>query len=334
MDDGESARTGRSRLEAWYERWAFPGPARAASAGPGRPFCAGRPFVCGVNLPWLTYGCDFGRSAWRPAGGVSEPATRAALRGQLGRLAGRGIDLVRWFVLCDGRSGVRVAADGTPAGVDDRVPADIDAALEELDRAGMRAIFVLLDFLLAASPRADTGVQLGGRRNWLADAGGRARLVDLVLRPIVERCGRTAPVAAWDVLNEPEWITRGYAWHGAARRVPRRQMRRFFADAVAMIHASSTFPATVGLASAAGLGLVREADLDLFQVHWYDRVALRWPLETPAAHYGLDRPLLLGEYPTRGSRRTAGDIVDTVRRAGFAGALAWSALSRDPASAE
>jgi hypothetical protein len=236
--------------------------------------------------------------------------------------------------LCDGRSGIRVSADGATAGIDDAVLADVDAALEELDRAGMQAVLVLLDFLLAASARHEAGVQMGGRRRWIADDDERARLVDLVLRPLVERHGRDAPVAAWDVLNEPEWMTRGWGRHDAVIRVSRRQVRRFLAESAAMVRASSPFPVTVGLASAGGLELVRNLGLDVYQVHWYDRDELRWPLQTPVARYGLDRPVLLGEYPTRGSRRTAGDIVETAQRAGYAGALAWSALARDAASAK
>jgi len=96
MDHADAARPFRSRLEAWYERLAFPPESSPAPpTATGRLFCAGRPFVQGVNLPWLTYGCDFGRSAWCPRGGVSDPSTRAALREQLVRLAGTGVELVR-----------------------------------------------------------------------------------------------------------------------------------------------------------------------------------------------------------------------------------------------
>jgi hypothetical protein len=44
---------------------------------------------------------------------------------------------------------------------------------------------------------------------------------------------------------------------------------------------------------------------------------------------GLDRPLILGEFPTRGSRRMPVEIVGVARQHGYAGALAWSVLSAD-----
>ena len=55
-------------------------------------------------------------------------------------------------------------------------------------------------------------------------------------------------------------------------------------------------------------------------------------LERPVATLGLDRPLLLGEYPTRGSALSPPAIVEVARRAGYHGALAWSLLAEDSAS--
>jgi hypothetical protein len=45
------------------------------------------------------------------------------------------------------------------------------------------------------------------------------------------------------------------------------------------------------------------------------------------------RPVLLGEFPTRGIEAHAEDIVATARTAGYAGAFYWSALSQDECSA-
>jgi hypothetical protein len=77
---------------------------------------------------------------------------------------------------------------------------------------------------------------------------------------------------------------------------------------------------------------VKDARLDVYQVHWYDALQRRAPLETPVASLGVDRPVLLGEFPTRGSRRSPSDIVAAAKRAGYSGALAWSMLAEDPAS--
>ena len=44
------------------------------------------------------------------------------------------------------------------------------------------------------------------------------------------------------------------------------------------------------------------------------------------------RPVLLGEFPTRGTRRTMRGILTMARQAGYSGAFFWSALAEDQAS--
>ena len=299
-------------------------------------------FVVGANLPWLSYGGDIGANAWQPAGGCARPEVRATLRGHLEALAASGAALVRWFLFCDGRAGLPSDADGGPAGLDAYVLPDLDAAVEELDRAGLRAIFVLVDFHWFHRAGVISGVQIGGRGRWLTDSPWRARTFERVLAPLLDRYGRFEAIAAWDIINEPESVTRygrAAAWMGPVvdRRVQgagvgRSAMRGFIGDAVRLVHERTTQAATVGLARASSLDLVRGLDLDLYQVHWYDKHELRGPLSQPVSDFALDRPVLLGEFPTRGSRRSPGDIVDAARRAGYAGALGWSAAADDKTS--
>lgn len=289
-------------------------------------------FWLGANLPWQRYGLDFGANRWQPEGGVAQPGRRAALRGTLERLAGQGSRVVRWFMLADGRAGLVEAPDGRIEGLDDHVFRDADAALEELERTGLQVIFVLFDFHWFTPRRGVEDVRLGGRSAVATDADQRRRLIGRVVTPLLERYGRHSSILAWDVVNEPEWVTRS-TWSLARRwRVRRPLMRSFVRDVVAAIHDHASQPVTVGSASARTLHLVQGLGLDVYQVHWYDAFERHAPLERPLADLGLDGPLILGEFPTRGSRRTPADIVRTAREAGYAGALAWSALAHDEAS--
>jgi hypothetical protein len=289
-------------------------------------------FWLGANLPWLTYGCDFGANLWQPEGGVAQPGRRATLRVALERLAGQGTRTVRWFMLADGRAGIVESPEGRIEGLDDHVFRDADAALEELERTGLQVIFVLFDFHWFMARQVAEGVRLGGRSAVAIDADERRRLIGRVVTPLVERYGRHPSVLAWDVLNEPEWVTRR-RW-GLPRRglVPRAAMRAFIRDVVDVIHRHGSQAATAGSASACSLRLVEGLGLDVYQVHWYDHLDPRAPLAAPVADLGLDRAVILGEFPTRGSQRSPEDIVRTAREAGYAGALAWSALAGDEAS--
>jgi hypothetical protein len=246
----------------------------------------------------------------------------------LGRLAGAGLTTVRWFLFCDGRAGIRFDAGGRPLGLDAFVFRDIDAALGISTSRGLALIFVLLDFTWCRRGRVVNGVRLGGHRAVIARGGPRARLLEGVLAPVLHRYGREPGVAAWDLFNEPEWATLGYG--GLRRGWPVRPgaMRAFLREASAIAHGAATQPVTVGLASARGLPLVGGCALDLYQVHWYDRSERRGPLARPPIGR-LDRPLLLGEFPSCGSRRSVGDVLRTARQSGYCGALAWSATAGD-----
>ena len=289
-------------------------------------------FLVGVNLPWLTYGGDFGANRWHPDGGVARPAQRALLRSTLAPLSDLGVEVVRWFVLTDGRAGLRDDAGGGLLGLDAFVLRDLDAAVDEVERAGLRAIFVLLDFHWFRPARVVHGVQTGGRRSIAIDPAQRSLLLDHVIRPILERCGTHPAIAAWDVINEPEWVTRTTRFNPWSSRVARSNMRTFIGAIVDLIHQVTVHAATVGCASTRSLPLVRGLELDLYQAHWYDKLDRRAPLCRPVADLGLDRPLLLGEFPTRGSVRSPSDIIATARANGYAGALSWSVLANDMAS--
>jgi hypothetical protein len=286
-------------------------------------------FVVGVNLPWVHYGGDFGANAWRPAGGLSQPDRYAEADATLARIADRGISLIRWFVLCDARAGVRIAADGRPTGLDNATARDLDAAIALLEKRSLRAVFVLLDFLLAQRGRVVNGVQTRGRVTWLRGEHARGALVERVLRPLAAHVNGAAAVHAWDLLNEPEWVTLGWGGLDPWQCVSARTMRRFLRDCVAGVRSVSPAPVTVGLSSARGLPLVRDLGLDFYQVHWYDHVDPPASLAAPVADLGLDAPLVLGEFPTAGSSQRPSGILATARGAGYAGAWAWSFLAAD-----
>jgi hypothetical protein len=281
------------------------------------------PFLTGANLPWVHYGIDFGANAWRPDGGVAQAEERARLESTFATLAAAGVHYVRWFLFCDGRAGIAFSVGGKPLGLDDFVFRDMDAALEVASRHGIRIMFVLLDFLWCDPASATRGVQMGGRSDVLADAAGRDALLDLVVRPVLERYSEEPTILAWDVINEPEWI----------KTVEPEALHAWLADTVTLIHSATSHPATIGSAGVRWRDRYVDLNLDFYQVHWYDKLKKQPPLDTPVEALGFDRPVLLGEFPTRGSKRTPEEIVDAARAAGYSGAFYWSVLAKDECSA-
>jgi hypothetical protein len=293
---------------------------------------AHRPFVRGVNLPWISYGNDVGHSAWHPHGGLSRPEARARLDGVFGRLADAGAPVVRWFVFCDGRAGICEDGNGLAEGLDEHVFEDFRTAVATAEAYGLALIPVLLDFHWCRGGEEVHGVRCGGRAIHLADPAGRARLLEHVFRPLLARFGGRDGILAWDLINEPEWVTFSWRSWDARHGVLPDAMTDYIGEAAALVHECTDHAATVGLASAAGLGRVRGLGLDLLQVHWYDALDRECPLAAPPSAWGADAPVLLGEFPTRGSRLSPQAIEAHARAAGYTGALAWSLLGDDPSS--
>ena len=185
-----------------------------------------------------------------------------------------------------------------------------------LREAGLRGLLVLTDFLWFAPARVENGVQLGGRRELVRDPEKRARLLERVFAPIAERCARAPEIAAFDLMNEPEWATLGTGTLDPRRAISRREMRAFLSELAVSFHERAPQPVCVGLASARWRSLAFGLPLDFEQVHWYESLdsltALARPVAPPGP--GLRAPLL-GEFPTRGaSLRARADLRD--RRAG------------------
>lgn len=234
-------------------------------------------------------------------------------------------------MLCDGRAGLRLSRDGTPSGLDDHFFADADAGIGLAGEHGLRLMLVLLDFHWFRPARWVNGVQLGGRGHVVTRPDRRAALLEEVIAPILERYGHHPAVWAWDVINEPEWATRRMGG-GFRHSVSAPVMRELIEAIAAMVRLYTEHSLTVGLVSTRALDLVRGADVDFYQLHWYDSVADRVPLDGPVSDLGLDRPVLLGEFPTAGSPRLTDAILGAARGSGYAGALAWSLLAADSAS--
>jgi hypothetical protein len=286
------------------------------------------PFVLGANLPWIQYGCDFGANAWQPAGGLKHRADLDRIRRHFEALATRGISALRWFMLCDGRAGVRFDPDGFPLGVDEAFFPDVDVAIELTREAGLRVIWVLLDFSWCKPARTVNGVQLGGHRRAIQSASQRRALIDNVLSPVLRRYGNEPVVQAWDLINEPEWITRGVGSWNPFRWVSSAAVRAYLRETAAAVHALTAQDVTVGSARPRWLWLVSDTGLDFYQPHWYEHLERRAPLPS-VTELALDRPAWLGEFPARGTTRSAREVVDVARQSGYGGAFVWSLLAGD-----
>lgn len=321
----------------------------------------------GVNYPWRDYGWDFGTAppAWRREGAT--PRWADDIDRHLRHFAGLGIDVVRWFVLGDGLTygsgslAPRKRSSGArgwrfdPPPLDAGFLAHYEQLLGRFDASvangapRVQLLPVLIDFHFCGAgitpvarpdprrgfaPVSDPGWVKQGRADAIIEGHARATFLDRVLDPLLAVSGRHASaIYAWELINEPEWITAGWhPGHLARPPVPEASMRAFIGEGADRIRRAG-FKATTGFASARGL---RTSGIfcDVNQFHHY-----------PAGRSTLDPhvfdpafPGIIGEFATAPADvwpelvpagQTVLDRLKLIAARGYALALPWSFRSQD-----
>jgi len=258
----------------------------------------------GANLPWINYGWDLGRNPWGGApGGFSSNV--ANLNEDFRFLSGHGVGLVRVFLFCDLRSGVLFGDDLL---FDDHVYPDMDALAAAADRYHLLLLPVLFDYLLADGVSREGGTAVGEHPELLTT--DRDKLISL-MSEFLARYGQNPRIYAWEIMNEPEWIT----------RVSQADLATFVAEMAAAIHGNTSQLATLGSKNLASCGLWTGLGLDLYQSHHYDSMGTNLPaVFPPVSGLDLDQPVIVGELqPTLVS-----DKLGVIQQNGYVGALFWS----------
>jgi len=295
--------------------------------------------IRGINYPWTVfegranYGCDFGRNKWHCHTGVSAHAQDVL--DDFAAMSAAGLEVARWFVFTDGRSGIDWTADGDIAGLAPTFVTDLDAALDIAAAYRMRLCLVLLDFLWFDDPQ---------RRLALLDRHGASAFLDRVLDPFLDRYGRAAAIHSFDLINEPDWVIEELATDPHRGVWPLSRLRSFAGEMAKRVRARSKAMITIG---GGRVMAAREwddpvYDLDFIQVHSYPDVRHPFRDDTvfgkAAADFGLSKPLLIGEFPSQPRVHPPGhlspvytlaDYLALARDGGYLGAWPWSFKGTD-----
>jgi hypothetical protein len=327
-------------------------------------------FLHGCNYPWSTdgqtifYGLDFGANVWGSHLGVS--TRRAEIARDFAEMAALGFTVARWFVFCDGRSGILYDEAALPVAPDAHLFGDLDVALSIARDAGIRLVLVLLDHRWMFDGVRDTiadpvsGLMLQaqlpeGRARVLLTEAGQDALVDTVFAPMLRRYGPRGAradlgeqIAAWELMNEPDWIVeeweRDLSRH-VARPMPFEMLARLITRFSEAVHEHTRALATLGGGRARNLWAWDDdaLGLDLLQVHHYPD--LRRPdrdddlFGVPADALAVNRPVILGEFPGNGPVQhpegtsppplTLEEYLEFGVANGYAGAWPWSFSGTD-----
>jgi hypothetical protein len=306
----------------------YASPSMAVAAGNRIPWLGGSWYLQGADYPWVNYGNDFGGNAWG-AYGVHSSGTNATVDADFTKMAAEGIHVTRWFVFTDGRAGITFA-NGLPTGLDTYVFQDLDAAVQIAAKHNIYLNLVLLDFSFMFNATTVNGVQIGGHANLINTSAGQQALINNVFVPVFQRYGHNAQIISWEVMNEPEWaITEDGALNGnISQPSSLANFQSLTTQVATAIHANTQSYVTVGEASMKWDQQWKGLGLDFYQIHYYDWMQPYPVTNVYAATYaslGLDRPVVLGEFPAGGSATaTLQQYLDTWFNNGYAGTWSWS----------
>jgi hypothetical protein len=316
----------------WYLRSIAP-PTLVTSISETGKFPDSTKFVAGVNYPWYQYGSDFGTTGWGHLG-VSNPTTAAGIDKDFAYLESQHVLLVRWYLFCDGHAGIVYGKNGKVTGVDDYLFPDIDAAIIIADAHNIHLMFVLVDYTFFNKAKYMTGVKLGGHSDIATDATKRQAYLDNALKPLLERYASNPTIVAWEVNNEPEWAMQmplAQIRNLVSNRIPVATMQAFVIEQIKYVHMYAHQPATVGSAMRDMIyDYWTGAKLDFYDFHYYPYMGLTSnAYDVPAADLKLDKPLLIGELPSKNGFAGIQDYLRIARKNRYAGALAWSLRAED-----
>jgi len=308
----------------------------------------GKPlFISGMNIAWNNYGNEAG----------DNPVQIEKFVNQFKQIKSAGGNAVRWWLHTDMRSEPKINSNGEITRIGTKT---IDNIRQVLDSAYNYGIVVSICLFAHGLLDLDDDAIVANNKKFLTEPENLDTYINIVLKPMLEAVGNHPAIMCWEVFNEPEGMTSD-AGGWTKGRIPMSDVLRITARIAAVIHDKTLKLASTGvhefgkmkkwysdtaLKDAAGSDpLASKAYLDFYMAHYYPQYGgtSESPFHNTADSWGMDRPVLIGEFPAQswdgnngyGSIQsgTAMDIIAAYEYAydnGYSGAMSWSMTESDP----
>lgn len=305
-------------------------------------------YINGMNVPWNAFGSDAGTHyQW---GSLYDSTFFHTLFQECKEY---GVNCVRLWIHCDGRTSPEFDANGAVSGLDDNFLAN----LEDIFRIGQKNSVMVMPCLWSFDMTKDftgsAGKYAGLHADLIKDSLKTVSYINNALIPMVKRFAQTCNLFAWEIINEPEWSISGPGT--TVQLVSKKEMVRFCGMIAEAIHSNSSKMVTVGSAclkwNSTKIGPAEAhywsdssfadaynkpgSKIDFYQIHYYDWMFNPdWGYDpfqatkTPA-YWNLDKPALIGENPGVEGKYTLKQMIDNAYANGYAGIMPWSYDSVD-----
>jgi hypothetical protein len=289
-------------------------------------------FASGINLAWRDFSKDL------------DYVDEANFTQVLDQIQAAGGNTLRWWLHTNGRFSPDFGADGRVTGIDHKEITNMRRVLDMTYERGIAISMCLWSFDMLQPQGQDQNRM----KNLLEDPAITQTYIDNALIPLLEEIGDHPAVLSWEIFNEGEGATTEFGWTPVRSQMRYvQQFTNLLAGAIhrtvpgALVSTSSwSFTALTDKdgnynyysdARLVAAGGDPEGTLDFYQIHFYPQHYgnNKSPFHRPASYWGLDKPILIGEFPETGVQERVDPhltTLETYQRAyalGYAGALAW-----------
>jgi len=297
-------------------------------------------FLNGINLAWINFGRDL------------QSFDEVRFVAALDELADARGNTLRWWLHTNGSTSPLYGEDGRVIGLG-------ESDIRNLQRAAALAYergILLMPTLWSHDMLNEQGnVPTAANKLMIEDPAYTQAYIEHALIPLVEGLRGYPGIVAWEIFNEPEGTTREYGW--TDQRTDMRSIQQFVnllagaihrADPDALVtNGSWNMRVLTDLAPFTNYyrddrlieaGGDADGTLDFYSVHYYPEHfdESTSPFHNPYAHWQLDKPLVVGEFPAkaimdlgmgflpRTRLRNSIESYSYLIENGYAGALAWT----------
>ncbi len=319
----------------------------ASAAAPDRvtlPF-GQKVFVSGINVAWKEFGGDVGKY----------PVDTVWFAKMLQGVSDSGGNAVRWWLFTNVSNDPQI--DSSTKLVKGLGASTVANVRKVLDMAYARGVSISLCLLSFDMMKTNQGADIAANKKILQTDEGRKAFLDNAVVPLVKEIGNHPAILAWEIFNEPEGMVKSIAgdWGSLADGIQISDVQKMVNQAAGAIHravpgvlvsngcwafiaGSNTIPGDRNYYSDSALEAVGgdpDGTLDFYMVHYYEWAGTeRSPFHHPASYWGLDKPLVIGEFPAKGLSDKVGPMTPAqcwkyLHDNGYAGALGWTYTAHD-----
>lgn len=300
-------------------------------------------FSSGINLAWDQFASDIVSLNQNYFEGVLDPIQTA------------GGNSMRWWLHTNGSQSPIFDASGNVTGLNPNTIANMRTVLDMAYERGITLSMCLWSFDMLRSQGQDVNIM----KALLSDPVKTQTYIDNALIPILEELGDHPGVLTWEIFNEPENMTFEFGF--TAQRTSMANVQQFINLTAGAIH--RTVPGALVSNGAGSFKTSTDVDgftnyyrddrliaaggdplgtLDFYQVHYYPQnfPLSESPFHRPADWWGLDKPILIGEFPSSSIEEdeaqsyTTTEAYQVAYEYGYAGAMSWDFRGFDGGSFE